>query len=109
MSYDVDITIDDCRCCKRKGGIVYSSNYTWNQNQTLYEVENCGPNYWHGKTCRQVARKLRLILKHLAANRERHEKEYPSNGWGTLDAQRKWIEHLLDACKQFPDGLVTVC
>lgn len=110
MSYDVHFYID----C---GGpdphrLDYDFNYTW----------NCGPmfrralapldgiNGLQGLTGEEAIPHLERAIADMSApeSRQAYQAMNPENGWGDHDSATRWLERILEACREVPKARIGV-
>ena len=105
MSLDVDLKAADGEC-------VYSSNITHNLGRMAKEagIYEC---LWrpdeHGIThARQIIEPLSRGVALLATEKDRFEAFNAPNGWGMWEHFLPFCADYLQACKSYPDALVSV-
>jgi len=90
---------------------VFDANITHNLNQMaseagIYEI------IWHPeeagvKQAEELIAPLRKAIAEMKADPKRFEKYDAENGWGLLEHFLPWLEHLLVACEEYPDAVVS--
>lgn len=48
-------------------------------------------------------------IEELLGKRAEYEKFNPENGWGDFDSLVRFLKEYLAACKEFPEGEISVC
>ncbi len=91
---------------------VYSANITHNLNK-MADAAGIYKHLWRPeevgvKTAAELIDPLTVGLDRLKADRPRYEQFNASNGWGLYEHFVSFVEQYLDACKQYPNALVSV-
>lgn len=104
----LDVTLKDA-----DGTAVYTANITHNLNAMAAEagIYEC---LWrpeeHGIThARQIIKPLAAGVAKLATQKAHFEHLNAPNGWGTWRNFLPWCADYLQACRDHPDALVSVC
>lgn len=56
---------------------------------------------------KQLIDPLTAGLERLRSDPDRFKKLNPDNGWGTYDGLLRFVDHYLDACREFPDATIS--
>lgn len=106
MSLDIYLI---CECCKNS---VFEKNITHNLNimaskvgiyKALWRPEEINAIY--GK---DIIKLLEKGLKELKAKPTRYKKYNSPNGWGIYEHFVKFVEAVLEACKEYPNAKIEV-
>ncbi len=61
-----------------------------------------------GRRAGDVAKELYGGFVHMKEEPEIFEKLNPSNGWGSYDTAVEFLEELISACNEHPDGVIRI-
>jgi len=91
---------------------VFETNITHNLSRMAYEAgiykQLWRPDGLGVKTAGELIEPLTAGLEKLKADPARFEKFNASNGWGLYEHFVPFVEGVIAACKEFPDGRVSV-
>lgn len=105
MSLDVMLHIDDEE--------VYTANITHNLNE-MAEAAGIYKHLWRPEEI-GITKAVELIepikagLADMVDRPSYYEQYNPANGWGSYKNFVPWIAKYLEACKRYPDAVVSVC
>lgn len=98
MSLDIYIT-DIIRTTVFDGNITHNLVPMWEEAgcyEALYDSS--------GKKARSILPKLKRALKAIQADPDKYKVLEPANGWGTYESAINFLEKVIEACKNNPNG-----
>ena len=111
MSLDVSLKINTCPHCDLGWEEVFEANITHNlwpmaKHAWIYEALR-HPNLIKAEYARQIIDKVEKWLADMKKRPGYYRSFDASNGWGTYEDFIPWIEKYLEACKKYPQAMIT--
>lgn len=115
MSLDIYFTEKKTcpNCCHilNDGEEVFCKNITHNLSKMATEA-GFGEQLWHPERtdivyASQLGFHIEKGIAELESNPEKYRQFIASNGWGTYEEFVPWLKELLQACKDYPDAVVS--
>lgn len=83
-------------------------NFTSNTASMIKAVCGSYPSQWNGKRCSEMYPVLMQGASLLTINPKKYKPLEASNGWGTVDQTRDFLEKVADNCDRFPAAVLEV-
>lgn len=101
----------NCHHVLNSGEQVYEKNITHNLSRMATEA-GFGKQLWHPEetdvvTASQLGYHIDKGIIELESNPEKYKEFSASNGWGTYEQFIPWLKELSQACKEYPDAVVS--
>lgn len=107
MSYDVSLEINTGN---KYIQVVDCGNYTWNCSMMLVKATGGKSlNKFSGMFCADVIVELGKAIKEIKNNYEEYSKMNPENGWGDIDSWLRFLDNIVDECKNNTKCKLRVC
>lgn len=116
MSLDIyfteRVTCPNCAHILDTGHGLFWKNITHNLGQ-MADAAGFYKQLWRPEetdvvTASQLGLHIEKGIKELESNPDKYKEFSASNGWGTYEQFLPWLRELLQACKEYPDAIVSV-
>lgn len=102
----------NCQHILEDGDYVFSTNITHNLNK-MSDAAGFYKQLWRPEetdvvTANQLGVHIEKGIKELESKPDHYRQFSAVNGWGTYEQFLPWLRQLLDACRDYPDAIVTV-